>query len=86
MIESGGYKRFNKLIVVFCDPETQLKRVMARNNLTREAAEQRISAQMSQEEKKQFADYLIDTSNGFDDTRRRTEKVCEALRSCNANC
>ena len=86
MIESGGYKRFNKLIVVFCDPETQLKRVMARNNLTREAAEQRISAQMSQEEKKEFADYLIDTSNGFDDTRRRTEKVCEALRSCNANC
>src|ERR1044071_7722780 len=32
MIESGGYKRFDKLIVVFCDRETQITRLMRRNN------------------------------------------------------
>src|SRR5258706_13477283 len=42
MIESGGYKRFDKLIVVHCDPAEQLRRVMTRNNLSREQAEQRM--------------------------------------------
>jgi dephospho-CoA kinase len=79
MIESGGYKRFDKLIVVHCRREVQLQRLMLRNSLSREEAEKRISAQMSQEEKKKFADYLIDTSEGFDDTRRQTEKVFAAL-------
>jgi len=75
MIESGGYKRFDKLIVAYCSPEVQLKRVMARKNLSREEAESRIGAQMSQEEKKKFADYLIDTSDGFDAARQRTAEV-----------
>jgi dephospho-CoA kinase len=79
MIESGGYKRFDKLIVVHCRPEIQLQRLMSRNNLSREEAEKRVAAQMSQDEKKKFADYLIDTSEGFDDTRRQTERVYAAL-------
>ena len=80
MIESGGYKRFDKLIVVHCRPEIQLERLMSRNNLSRTEAEKRISAQMDQQEKKKFANYLIDTSEGFDDTRRQTEGVYAALR------
>ena len=79
MIESGGYKRFDKLIVVHCRPEIQIQRLMLRNNLSRQEAEQRIGAQMSQDEKKKFADYLIDTSDGFDDARRKTENVYDAL-------
>jgi len=79
MIESGGYKRFDKLIVVHCRPEVQLQRLMLRNSLSREEAEKRVSAQMSQDEKKKFADYLIDSSEGFDDTRRQTEKVYGSL-------
>jgi dephospho-CoA kinase len=75
MIESGGYKRFDKVVVVHCRPEVQLQRVMARNNLSREEAERRIAAQMSQEEKKKFADYLIDTSDGFEAARKRTAEV-----------
>ena len=80
MIESGGYKRFDKLIVVHCDPEVQLERLMSRNGLTREEAVQRVEAQMDQEEKKKFADYLIDTSDGFDATREQTQAVYEQLR------
>ena len=81
MIESGGYQRFDKLIVVHCRPEVQLERLMLRNALTREQAEQRVSAQMDQEEKMKFADYLIDTSDGFESTRLQTEAVYAKLRS-----
>lgn len=81
MIESGGYKRFDKLIVVHCRPEVQLQRLMNRDGLSREEAEQRVRAQMDQEEKKKFADYLIDTSDGFDSTRQQTQAVYDELRA-----
>jgi dephospho-CoA kinase len=80
MIESGGYRRFDKLIVVHCRPEVQLQRLMERNHLTREEAARRVAAQMPQDEKKSFADYLIDTSEGFIRTRQETENVYRALR------
>jgi dephospho-CoA kinase len=80
MIESGGYQRFDKLIVVWCDAETQIERLMARNDLDREAAIQRIKAQMPQEEKKSYADYTIDTSDGFEETRRRTIEIFDQLK------
>ena len=79
MIESGGYQRFDKLIVVHCRPEVQLQRLMSRDALSLEEAEQRIAAQMSQEVKKQHADYLIDTSEGFESAREQTEKVFQKL-------
>jgi len=79
MIESGGYKRFDKLIVVHCRPEVQLERLMLRDQLSREEAERRIAAQMPQEEKQKFADYLIDSSDGFDLTRAQIVRVHEKL-------
>ena len=80
MIESGGYKRFDQLIVVWCEPDLQLKRLMDRDHLDRVDAERRIASQMPQEEKKKFADHLIDTSYGFEDTRHRTREVFDRLR------
>src|SRR4026207_448267 len=79
MIESGGYKRFDKLIVVHCRPEVQLERLMLRDKLSRDEAERRINSQMSQEEKQRFADYLIDTSDGFELTREQTVHVHQQL-------
>ena len=80
MIESGGYKRFDKLIVVHCQRQIQLERLMKRENISREEAERRINAQMPQEEKKKHADYLIDTSGGFESARQQTESVWQQLR------
>ncbi|HSS19279.1 MAG TPA: dephospho-CoA kinase [Pyrinomonadaceae bacterium] len=84
MIESGGYKRFDKIVVVHCQDEIQLERVMKRNNLTREEAARRIATQMPQAEKKKFADYLIDSSDGFVETRHATEGVYQRLREASA--
>lgn len=80
MIESGGAKRFEKLIVVWCEAETQIERLMTRNNLNRDAAIQRINAQMPQNEKKNYADFLIETTGGFDATRKQTVEVFERLK------
>src|SRR5215472_15350344 len=81
MIESGGYKRFDKLIVVHCDAETQIQRLMRRNQITREEAELRVSAQMRSEEKRRYADFEIDTCGDFEQTRARVSAVHEALLS-----
>ena len=80
MIESGSYKRFDKLIVVHCRPEVQLERLMLRNGFSREEALRRINSQMPQEEKQRYADFLIDTSDGFELTRQQTKAVYERLR------
>ena len=80
MIESGGYRRFDKLIVVHCRPETQLDRLVLRDGLSPDEAVSRIAAQMSQEEKIKYADFLIDTSEGFASTREQTEAIFRRLK------
>ncbi len=80
MIESGGYKRFNKIIVVWCEPAVQLARLMERDGLSEADAKLRIAAQMSQEEKKRVADHLIDTSPGGISTRDQVAEVVHQLR------
>jgi len=81
MIESGGYSRFDKLVVVHCRPEVQLERLILRDGLLPKEAELRLAAQMSQEEKMKYADFLIDTSEGFEYTRRQTEAVFRELHA-----
>lgn len=53
---------------------------MSRNNLSETEAIKRINSQMPQDEKKKFADFLINTSNGFEDTRRQTTEIYEQLK------
>ncbi|MFN0083985.1 MAG: dephospho-CoA kinase, partial [Blastocatellia bacterium] len=83
MIETGSYRRFDTLVVVHCEPRLQLERLIERNGLTREEAAARIAAQMPSEEKRKFADHSIDTTLGFEDTRRQVEALHETLRRIN---
>ncbi len=80
MIESGGYKRFDKIIVVHCASEIQLERLMTRNQLSRAEAMKRIAAQMPSTEKLKYADYSIDTSGGFAATKQQVIKLYPELR------
>ena len=80
MIETGSWRRFDRLVVVHCQPEIQLARLMERNGLTREAAGARIAAQLPVAEKLRYANFTIDTSAGFDDTRRQVELLYRQLR------
>lgn len=83
MIESGGYRRFEKLIVVWCEPDIQFERLIKRDGLTEADARKRIAAQMPQDEKKRYADLLIDTSGGFDSTREQCRLVHSKLLELN---
>lgn len=80
MIEAGVYKRFQKIIVVHCSKETQLQRIMKRENVSRKEALQRRASQLSNAEKKKYASYLINTSGPFTQTRKQVVHVYEKLK------
>lgn len=80
LIETGSYKRFDKLIVVVCDQERQIQRAMKRDGLERGEVLARLSRQMPLAEKRKFADYVIDTSGTKEETLRQTCQIYEALR------
>ncbi len=75
MIESGGYKKFDKIIVVYCSLEIQLERLMTRNNLPCEEAMKRIATQMPASEKLKYADYSVETSGGFESTHQQVRSL-----------
>jgi dephospho-CoA kinase len=52
---------------------------MKRDGLNREECEKRIRAQMSIEEKKKLADYIIDNSSDISKTKRQVEEVYEKI-------
>jgi dephospho-CoA kinase len=79
-IETGGYKAFDKMIVVVCTVEQQIERAMKRDGSTRVQALARLASQMPLEEKRKYADYVIDTSGSKVETLRQTEEVFQALR------
>ncbi|HWR53046.1 MAG TPA: dephospho-CoA kinase [Bryobacteraceae bacterium] len=80
LIETGSYKRFDKLIVAACTPEQQVERASERDGLTREEALARIARQMPLQEKLKYADYVVDTSGAKEDTLRQVKEVWERLR------
>ena len=81
MIETGSYRRIDKLIVVHCEEAAQLARLMSRDGLTREEAARRVAAQMPQREKMSRADFLVDSSGTREQTRRQVVKIYEELRA-----
>jgi dephospho-CoA kinase len=59
LVETGGADRFDRVLVVDCPPELQLSRLMARDGITREAAQRMLSAQVSREARLSAADDVI---------------------------
>ena len=80
LIETGSYKRFDRIILVTCGEEQQVERAMRREGSTEEDVRARIDRQMPLDEKRKFAHFVIDTSGVKEDTVRQTRAVYEALR------
>jgi dephospho-CoA kinase len=80
LIETGSHKRFDRIILVVCDEECQVKRAMRREGANLMDVRARLSRQMPLAEKRKFADFVIDTSGEKEDTLRQTRAVYEALR------
>jgi dephospho-CoA kinase len=80
LYETGRERDFEKVIVVACEPETQVKRVMERDHLSEADARQRIHAQLPIAEKVRRADYVIRTDGSFEDTDTQVRGIVEALQ------
>src|SRR5262249_48707050 len=57
LIETGIYKRYDRLIVVVCSPEQQIERAMERDGLSRDEVLDRMRRQMPLEDKVKYADF-----------------------------
>ena len=80
LIETGSYKRFDRIILVWCAEEQQVERALRREGAEEGGVRARISRQMPLQEKRKFADFVIDTSGRKEDTLRQARAVYEALR------
>ena len=79
LVETGVYKHYDKLIVVYVSKETQLKRLIIRDAMSQEEAESRIELQSPLTEKLKVADYIIENEGSLSKTREEVEKVYKAL-------
>jgi dephospho-CoA kinase len=80
LVETGSYKRFDRLILVTCREEQQVERALRREGASEGDVRARIGRQMSLAEKRKFADFVIDTSGEKADTLRQTRAVYDTLR------
>jgi dephospho-CoA kinase len=67
-----------KIIVVFANPEVQLKRLIARG-MSEEDARSRIKSQVPVKEKMKFADFVIDNNGSLEETRRQVQDIYRQL-------
>lgn len=79
LYEVGRDRDVDAVIVVACDPATQLARVMRRDRLSEPEARQRLAAQMPLEEKAGRADYIIRTDGTFEETGTQVAEVHRSL-------
>jgi dephospho-CoA kinase len=80
LIETGSYRRFDKLVLVACNEAEQIRRGMKRDSLAEAEVRARLERQMPLEEKRKYADYVIDTSGAKEDTLRQTQALYDNLR------
>jgi dephospho-CoA kinase len=80
LIETGSYKRFDRVILVTCREDQQVERAMRREGASEAGVRARLSRQMPLDEKRKFADFVIDTSGEKAETEAQTRAVYDALR------
>lgn len=75
LIEGKFLDLVDKLVVITCNEEVQLNRVVNRDNMTKEEALKRINSQMKQDEKIKYADYIIDNSKDMNNLKDEFDKL-----------
>jgi len=80
LIESGNYRKVDKVVVIACDEETQLHRIMAKNRFSREDAQRRLQQQMPLQEKIKFADYVLHNDSGLSELEEKVEALFHQLK------
>lgn len=79
LFETGGKKRVDKIIVVTAPASVQRERVLARDGMTEEKFEAILARQVPDSEKREKADFVIDTSLGLEGARERVREIIASL-------
>ena len=80
LVETGAYRRMDKLIVVTATEAQQIERLRKRTGAAQEEAEGIISSQMALEEKVKVADFVIRNEGTLEETRKRAKEIFQELK------
>jgi dephospho-CoA kinase len=79
LIETGRYKDFDRLIVTVCSLETQIRRGIKRDHLTRDEVLERIGRQIPSEQKQAYAQYVVNTDGPKSATIPQVQRIFSEL-------
>jgi dephospho-CoA kinase len=79
LFETGGETATDAVVVVTAPPEMQWERAMQRPGMTAEKLEALLAKQMNDTEKRRRADFVVDTSRGFEDARAQVHEILRAV-------
>jgi dephospho-CoA kinase len=79
LFETGGDRRVDAVVVVSAPPEVQRARVLERPGMTVEKLDAILAKQMPDAEKRRRADFIVDTSRGFDAAREQVRAILAAV-------
>jgi len=75
LFETGGDSRVDAVVVATAPAEVQLARAMSRSGMTEQRLDAMLARQMPDSEKRLRADFLVDTSRGFEDARAQVRAI-----------
>ncbi len=75
---------FHKILLVYIPLELQVERLMKRDGISRKMALQILDAQLPIEEKRKYADFIIDNSGTLTETKRQVEEIWRKLQKLTA--
>jgi dephospho-CoA kinase len=71
---------FHKILLVYTPEEIQIERLMKRDGISREMAVNILSSQLPLEEKRSYADFIVDNSGSLEETKKQVQEIWEKLK------
>ena len=75
LYEANMQDLFDKVLLVYSNDRSRLKRLMIRNHLTKSEAKLRMDAQMSQDKKRELADFVVYNNRSIESLEGQVRKL-----------
>ncbi len=79
LFETGGENRVDKVVVVSASEDVQKKRALERPGMTPEKLDLILSKQVPDKEKREKADYIVETDKGLEHAFRQVQEIVADL-------
>ena len=79
LLETAGHQRVDAVVVVSAPGDVQRQRVLERPGMTPEKLDALLARQMADSEKRRHADFVVDTSRGFEAARAQVKEILRAV-------